>query len=223
MQLPMELLFQTQNLIAWGGVALILLLIFAETGLLLGLVVPGGETLVFTSGFLVSTGVLNISILPFFFLMTAAAYLGDASGYFIGRKLGPKLYDKKDTWYFKKKYMLATQGYMNRHKKKAIVLGKFFPVIRPFIPLLSGISALKRATFFSISFLSVLLYLSVFLFAGYFLGTRFPGLKNYLGWILPASVLILLIPVYLQYRKNRNRVHTKEPSQVKEKQLPNGS
>jgi membrane-associated protein len=219
----MELLFQTHNLIAWGGVLLILLLVFAETGLLLGLIVPGGETLVFTSGFLVSIGALDISILPFFLLMVAAAILGDTSGYFIGRKLGPKLYDKKETWYFKKKYLLLTQDYMTRHKKKAIVLGKFFPVIRPFIPLLSGIAGLKKRRFFPLSFLSVLIYLSVFLFSGYFLGTRFPGLKNYLGWILPASVIILLVPVIVQFRKGRKHVPSVNKQRNSQKQMTSGS
>lgn len=206
----MELLFQTQSLIAWGGMLIILFLIFAETGFLLGLVVPGGETLVFTAGFLTSTGALNVEIVPFFLLMTLAAFLGDTSGYFIGRKLGPKLFEKEDAWYFKKRYLLLTQDYMKRNKRKAIFLGKFFPVIRPFLPVLSGISELKKSLFFSFSFLSVAVYLSVFLFAGYFLGSRFPQLKNYLGLILPITVLILLIPVFIQVRRNRHRQPTTE-------------
>ena len=219
----MELLFQTQNLIAWGGVLLILLLIFAETGLLLGLVVPGGETLVFTSGFLVSTGTLSISILPFFLLMILAAFLGDVSGYLIGKKLGPKLYDKHDTWYFKKKYLLFTQDYMTRHKKRAILLGKFFPVIRPFIPMLAGITNLNKKRYFPLSFASVVIYLGTFLFAGYLLGNRFPELKNYLGWILPASVIILLIPVIVQFRKGRQKEPSKSTMHKNGRPMTSGS
>jgi membrane-associated protein len=219
----MELLFQTQNLVAWGGIALILLLIYAETGLLLGLVIPGGETLIFTAGFLTSTGTLNISILPFFILLMMAGFLGDASGYYIGKKLGPKLYKKEDTWYFKKSYLLLTQDYVARHKKRAIIVGKFFPVIRPFIPMLSGITQLKWPTFLVLSFCSVLLYMSTFLFAGYFLGSRFPGLKAYLGWILPASVLLLLIPVLLQIRKNRRPLTSKKLTPGNERQNISGS
>jgi len=219
----MEMLFQTQNLIAWGGIFLILLLIFAETGLLLGLVVPGGETLVFTSGFLVSTGTLNISILPFFLLMVLAAFFGDVSGYLIGKKLGPKLYDKDDTWYFKKKYLLLTQDYMTRHKKRSILIGKFFPVIRPFIPVLAGITKLDKKSYFPLSFISVLLYLSTFLFAGYLLGNRFPGLKNYLGWILPASVIILLVPVMIQFRKGRYKEPSKTALHKGEQRMTSGS
>ena len=79
----MDLVFQTTNIIAWGGVAIILILVFAETGLLLGLVIPGGETLVFTSGVLVSAGVLDISIGIFFILMVLAGFLGDSAGYYI--------------------------------------------------------------------------------------------------------------------------------------------
>ena len=87
----MDLLFQTTNLIEWGGVLIILLLIFAETGLLLGIVIPGGETLIFTSGILVSTGVLNIEIGIFYMLLILAAGIGDCSGYYIGKKLGRRL------------------------------------------------------------------------------------------------------------------------------------
>ncbi|HUC80140.1 MAG TPA: DedA family protein [Flavisolibacter sp.] len=219
----MELLFQTQNLIAWGGVFIILLLIFAETGFLLGLVVPGGETLVFTAGFLTSTGALNIEIIPFFLLMILASFLGDTSGYFIGKKLGPKLFEKEDAWYFKKKYVIMTQDYMKRHKRKALVLGKFFPVIRPFLPVLSGISGLRKSQFFTLSFLSILVYLGTFLFAGYFLGSRFPGLKDYLGLILPVTVVILLVPVLVQLRKSRKKQGSETSLHKKENEPVSGS
>ena len=198
----MELVFSTQNLIAWGGIAIILVLIFAETGLLLGLVIPGGETLVFTSGLLVSTGVLDISIGLFYLLMVITAYLGDCSGYYFGKNFGKKLYTKKDSWYFKKQYLLMTEAYLHKHKKRSIIIGKFFPVIRPFTPLISGITKLNLSVFLPLSAVAVIIYLAAFLFAGYYLGQRFPQLKDYLGWILPITVVVLLLPVLLKFRKS---------------------
>ena len=212
----MDLLFQTNNLIEWGGIALIIVLIFAETGFLLGLIVPGGETLVFTSGLLVSTGTLDISIAAFFFLLVLAAMGGDSTGYFIGRRFGQKLYQKKDTWYFKKQYLQMAHDYIERHKKTSIIAGKFFPVVRPFAPVIAGITRMPRNRFYGLTLLAVILYLGIFLFTGYFLGNNFPGIKNYLGYILPASVIMLLIPVLLQVRKNKRRMRENQKAASEE-------
>jgi membrane-associated protein len=206
----MDLLFQTKNLIEWGGLLLIIILIFAETGLLLGLIVPGGETLVFTSGLLVSTGTLDISIGLFFLLLALAAMAGDSTGYYIGRRFGKNLYKKKDTWYFKKEYLQMAHDYLERHKKTSIIAGKFFPVVRPFTPVIAGATRMPRRNFYALTLLAVLVYLGLFLFSGYFLGNKFPEIKNYLGYILPASVIILLIPVFLQIRKNKRKKAVKQ-------------
>lgn len=199
----MTLLFGSSGLIAWGGVFIIALLIFAETGLLLGLIIPGGETLIFTSGILVSSGGLHINIYLLLLILIVAGYCGDCSGYYVGKRFGPKLYNKKDTWYFRKKYLQMAEEFFKKHKRTAVLFGKFLPVIRPFSPLMSGMIHLKRSSFLLLSLLSVILYMSGFLFAGYFLGNQFPQIKNYLGWILPISILILLIPVYMQVKKNK--------------------
>ncbi len=201
----MELLFSTQSLIAWGGIVIILLLVYAETGLLLGLVIPGGETLVFTSGLLVSSGTLEISIGIFFALMVIVSFLGDCSGYYIGKRFGKKLYDKQDTWYFKKRYLHKTEEYIHKHKKRSIIVGKFFPVVRPFTPLIAGTTNLKPSFFFPLTAIAILIYMSAFLLTGYYLGSRFPQLKDYLGWILPITVIVLLIPVFIQLRKGKRK------------------
>lgn len=202
--MSMVLLFQTGNLIEWGGLLIILLLIFAETGFLLGLVVPGGETLVFTTGILASAGTFSLPIVTIFLLLVLASVCGDAAGFYIGRRFGVKLYQKPDTWYFKKQYLQVAKDFVARHRKTAIMAGKFFPLVRPFMPVIAGMSPITKTRFAVLTFASVLLYMSTFLFTGYFLGSRFPGIKDYLGLILPASVILLLVPVVLQLRKNRN-------------------
>ena len=202
----MELLFNTQNIIQWGGIGIIIIFVFAETGLLLGLVIPGGETLIFSSGLFVSTGVLHINIFLFLILLIAAGIAGDLSGYSIARRYGPGLYKKKDTWYFKKKYLAVVEDYFTRHKKLAILIGKFMPVIRPFTPVVAGITKMKRGHFFPLAISATIVYISFFLLSGYFLGNQFPDLKNYLGYILPTSIIVLLIPVIIQIRKNKKEV-----------------
>lgn len=195
-------LFETANLIEWGGLLIIACFVFAETGLLLGLVVPGGETLLFTAGLLVSTNSLNTPITVLLLTMIASGIAGDISGFNIGRKFKPKLYKKKDTWYFKKKYLTMAEDFMDKHKKAAIIFGKFLPIIRPFGPVIAG-NRLKFPIFLTLTVIASVLYMSAFILGGFFLGSEFPQIKNYLGWILPISIVAALIPVIIQIKKHK--------------------
>lgn len=202
-----DLLFvETAGLIEWGGFIIIVAFVFAETGLLLGLVVPGGETLLFTAGLLVSTGTLNVDIVTLMIAIILAAIAGDICGFFIGRKFKKRIYEKQDTWYFKKKYLTMAEKYISKHKKSALIFGKFLPVIRPFSPVITGTTTLPFSSFISLSGIAVILYACVFTLTGYLLGSQFPGIKNYLGFILPLSIMIALVPVIIQVRKSRKSV-----------------
>ncbi|MFD2164609.1 DedA family protein [Paradesertivirga mongoliensis] len=194
---------ETSGLIEWGGFLLIVAFVFLETGLLLGLIVPGGESLLFTAGLLVSTNTLQVNIITLLFCIMLAAIAGDISGFYIGRKFKDRLYRKKDTWYFKKKYLEMAEKYIEKHKKMALIFGKFLPIIRPFSPVISGTTRIPLAGFIPITLIAVLLYVSAFTLTGYFLGSQFPQIKNYLGYILPISILVALIPVINQIRKRR--------------------
>ena len=195
------LFIDTSSLIEWGGLLIIACFVFAETGLLLGLVVPGGETLLFTAGLLASSNSLKTSVVTLLLTMIIAGIAGDISGFYIGRKFKERLYKKKDTWYFKQKYLRMAEDFVSKHKKASLILGKFLPVIRPFSPVITGTTRLNFSVFFPLTVCAAVLYMSVFILGGYFLGSRFPQLENYLGWILPISILVALIPVIIQIRK----------------------
>ena len=197
----MILLIETSGLIEWGGFFIILALVFAETGLLLGLIVPGGETLLFTAGLLVSSQTLKVDIVTLLVCIIFAAFAGDISGFYIGRRFKHRIYSKEDTWYFKKKYLNMAEEYIRKHKKGAIILGKFLPVIRPFSPVIAGTTRMPVRTFFPLSLTAVLLYVSAFTMAGYLLGAQFPQIKNYLGYILPVSIVVALIAIIREVRK----------------------
>lgn len=194
----------TQGIIEWGGLLIIALLIFSETGFLLGLAIPGGETLVFTAGILQSTGTLSVSITMLVIVLIGTAILGDISGYFIGRKFEDRLNNKKDTWYFKHKYIDIARDYLHRHPNMALVAGKFLPVIRPFSPVVSGITAMHFSRFITFTTIASTLYISTFALAGYFLGRRFPIIKDYIGYILPISIAVAILIIYIQARKHKN-------------------
>ncbi|MFD2245339.1 DedA family protein [Pontibacter ruber] len=194
----------TASLIEWGGFLIIAILIFAETGLLIGLVVPGGETLVFTAGLLVSTDSLSVPVTILLISLIVAGIVGDTSGYYIGKKFGRKLYDKRDTWYFKKKYLYLAADYFAKHRKAAIIFGKYLPIIRPFSPVISGTTNMKFSVFIFLTVVASILYMSTYVLAGYFLGNQFPEIKEYLGWIVPISIVVALIPVFKQLRKAKS-------------------
>jgi len=199
------LLMDSARILEWGGFIILLILIYAETGLLLGLIIPGGETLLFTAGLLTGTETLNAPLLLLLLGLIIVGFLGDLTGYWIGKKYGKQLYEKEDRWYFKKKYLKMTEDFYQNHKKTALLIGKFLPVIRPFNPVIAGTTGINFSVFLSISLLACILYMSFFILLGYFLGNKFPVIKDYLGWIIPISICIALIPVIIQIRKMRRK------------------
>lgn len=196
-------LIEPTQIIEWGGLLIIMFLIFSETGILLGLVIPGGETLLLAAGLLTGTDTLKPPLAILLVCLITAGILGDLAGYWIGKQYGQKLFHKKDTWYFKKKYLYMTRDFYLKHKKGSLIIGKFLPVIRPFNPVISGTTGIPLATFLGISIPASIIYIGGFVLLGYFLGNEFPLIKKYLGWIIPVSIVIALIPVVMQFRKMR--------------------
>ena len=197
------LLIETSALIEWGGFLIIVLFVFAETGLLLGLIVPGGESLLFTAGLLLSTRTLEVHITTLLLSVILAAFAGDILGFYIGRRFKERLYKKKDSWYFKKKYVTLAEKYIEKHKKSSLILGKFLPVIRPFTPAITGTTRMNFMTFIPVSLAAIVLYVGTFTLSGFLFGSQFPQIKDYLGLILPISILVALIPVLIQIRKHK--------------------
>lgn len=197
------LFYTPENLIRLGGVIIILSLVFVETGLLLGLILPGGETLIFTAGLLSGVNVLSINFFLLLILMVFFSILGDLTGYYLGRKWGSKLYNKKDSFLFKKKYLDRVEDFYNKHGNLALILGKFLPVVRTFNPVFSGTINLEIKKFLLFTGIACLLYVSGLSLLGYFLGKQFPEIKDYLSWILPIMVLLFIIPIIFQFIKSK--------------------
>jgi membrane-associated protein len=196
----------TTSIIEWGGFVIIALLVFAETGLLLGLVIPGGESLIFTAGLLASSSTIEMPVYLMLIILICMGMAGDIAGYYIGQRFGQRLYEKKDRWYFRKSYLDMAEDFLKRHRGKAFVLGKFLPVVRPFTPVMAGVTQVAPRVFISVSAVACILYMSSFLLAGYFLGSRFPRIGNYIHWILPVSIVLAMLVVVYQYRKYKKRL-----------------
>nr|WP_066617485.1 DedA family protein [Rufibacter roseus] len=200
-----EMFASPENMIRYGGLTLILAVMFVETGLLIGLVVPGGDSLLLTTGLFAGAGILPVSLPLLLISMSAASIIGDATGFYIGRRMGRKLYHKKDTWYFKHSHLEKAEKFYRQKGKTAIIMGKFVPVIRTFNPLLSGVTGMEFHRFILLSAAGSTLWICSLVLASYYVGQKFPNLKDYLHIVIPVIIFISVAPGIVQYLKERRK------------------
>lgn len=177
------------HLIIGFGYAGITAAIFAETGLLVGFFLPG-DSLLFTAGFLASQGVFRIVVLMT--LCAVAAVAGDGAGYAFGARIGPKLFMRKDSFLFHHDYVERAHQFYERHGPKAILLARFVPLGRTFVPMLAGIGQMRYARFLAYNIVGGGVWAAGMPFLGYSLGRSIPGIDRYL---LPIILLIVMLSV----------------------------
>ena len=173
------------------GVFAILLVVFAESGLLIGFVLPG-DSLLFTAGYMVQQNILHIDIHIFALLVFAAAVLGDSVGYSFGHKVGRKLFEKENSRFFKKKYLEQTEKFYDKHGSATIVLARFVPIVRTFAPIVAGASKMHYKTFLTFNLIGGFLWSSLFVYLGFYAGEFLTkaGVN-----IEVAAILIILLSV----------------------------
>ena len=194
------------HLIQYGGFILLLVLIYLETGFFLGLVLPGGDYLIFTAGLLCGTHYLDIPLLVLVTAMIAAAVLGDFTGYAKGKWLGPKLFNKADARIFKRSYLDKSKAFYEKYGMLAFITGRFLPVIRTIIPMLAGASGMSLVRFSYLNVIGAVIWIGSLTPLGYYLGKAYPQLINYsiyllLGFIVFASIPMLKI-LFSKIKKN---------------------
>lgn len=176
----------------WGGTTLIAALVFVETGFLLGLIVPGGETLLFTAGLLCGTNTLQLPVGLLIGLLILAAIAGDMTGFWIGGKIGDWLMHQPDTFLFKRRYWEQSENFYRKHPRWALLAGRFLPIIRTFNPILAASSGMPWPRFLSLTATGCVAYISVLIMAGYWLGQLFPGLGQYIEYIFIGVVTLVI-------------------------------
>lgn len=187
-----NLLLNPEQLISVLGLAGVVAIIFAESGLFFGFFLPG-DSLLFTAGLLASQGYLNIWWLAP--AATLAAILGDSVGYWFGAKVGPKIFSKEDSLFFHKDHLLKTSEFYERHGKKTIILARFIPIVRTFAPILAGVGKMDYQTFLTYNIIGGLIWGAGLTLAGYFLGVWVPNIDQYLIPIILAIIVVSFIPV----------------------------
>ena len=167
----------------------IVLVIFIQTGLLLGFFFPG-DSLLFTAGFLASQHYFNIWWLTP--LVTVTAILGYAVAYWLGKKIGHWLLRRQDRWFFKKKYMHEAKVFYEKHGGAALVIGRLIPVIRTFVPVVAGMAEMNYWRYNLYNLIGGVIWATGITLLGYFLGETIPGVQHY---ILPAVIVVVIISV----------------------------
>lgn len=196
-------MFNLLAIIATAGYFGLFAIVFAESGLFFGFFLPG-DSLLFTAGFLASQGTISIGLLlP---LLILAAVLGDSIGYVFGTRIGPRIFTKKESRFFKPSHVTRAHDFFVTYGKKAIFLARFLPIVRTFVPIVAGVAKMPYREFILYNIFGGISWVSSMLLLGYFLGRQIPHAEKYLHPIVGVIILISFFPMWNEIRKTQKRL-----------------
>lgn len=184
-------MFDVTQIVQSGGLLLIAIIIFLESGMMVGFFLPG-DTLLFSAGILAAAG--HLPIIPAIAIIALAAIAGDNTGYHIGRKLGPRLFRKEDGIIFRKDLILKAEKFYEKYGTKTMLIAHFIPVVRSFVPVAAGAGKMDYKRFVIFDAIGDMLWATSITLLGYFVGSRIPGIQKMVEPILLIIVLITLLP-----------------------------
>lgn len=189
------------QLITLVGLVGIVTIVFVETGLLVGFFLPG-DSLLITAGLFAARGDIKISTLVI--ATSIAAILGDATGFFIGNKLGKFLYSKPNSFFFKQEHLAHAKAFYEHHGGKTIIIGRFIPIIRTFVPTVAGAAEMNYFRFFLYNVVGAVLWVCSMCFGGYYLGQLFGSkINDYIHILIIAVILISFLPLFIRWYRHR--------------------
>ncbi|HNX68336.1 MAG TPA: VTT domain-containing protein [Candidatus Omnitrophota bacterium] len=197
-------LYNFQELIRWGGYTVLVIVIYAETGLLAGFFLPGDSLLVTAGVFAAVEGALDIRILiP---LLGCAAIAGDNTGYWLGRHFGPKLFSKEDSFFFHKNHLARTQKFYDRYGAKTIILARFVPIVRTFAPTVAGVGQMPYKKFLSYSIGGGLAWIASMTLLGFTLGRSIPNIEKKVHYVIAIVIFLSFLPILKEWLHSRKKV-----------------
>lgn len=188
-----------EDLIKWGGLTVLIIIVFAETGLLVGFFLPG-DSLLITAGLIAAQGYLDIYVLNISLII--AAIIGDQVGYLFGRKTGPRIFKREKSRFFAKDHLVKANLFYERYGGKAIIYARFVPFARTFAPIVAGVGMMNYKKFVTFNILGGLLWVLSMTLAGYFFG-NIPFVKKNFEYVIIGVILLSLLPVVLGYLKHK--------------------
>lgn len=188
-------------IIAWGGYPILAIIIFLETGAMIAFL--PGDSLLFMAGFFASKGDLNIVVLNV--LLSTMAILGDATSYTIGARVGPKIFSRPKSRIFKPEHIAAAHAFYEKHGGKAIVIARFVPLVRTFVPVIAGVAGMPYRRFALFNIAGGVGWVSSMTLGGFFLGRIFPKLGSHVEKVIIGIVVLSVLPMVIEYLKARSR------------------
>ncbi|MBX7202511.1 MAG: DedA family protein [Bacteroidia bacterium] len=186
--------FQPEFIISYGGLLLLLIVVFVENGLFFGFFLPG-DSLMFTAGLLCATKVLPHTLGMVLGSVFLTAIAGSMVGYYFGFRAGPGLYSRKDSFFFRKSHLKAAEDFYERYGLRTLIIGRFLPVIRTFAPIVAGLIKMKFWRFMFGNILGAGAWVGSLVTLGYYFGIVWPDSEKYLGYIILILILITALPV----------------------------
>ena len=190
------------SLILWGGYAILVAIVFTETGLLVGCFLPG-DSLLITAGLLAAAGHLNLWWL--FVLLSVAAVVGDGVGYAIGYRAGPVIFTRPKSWLFNPRHVERTREFYSRHGARTIVIARFVPIIRTFAPVVAGVGQMKYRRFLSYNVFGGVGWVLSMTSAGYILGRTVPDIGSYIHILVIVVIVLSVVPIAIEVARERRK------------------
>lgn len=197
-----KMLSDIKGLIEWGGMLLICLIVFIETGLFVGFFLPGDSLLV-TAGVFAAAGHLDLGAL--LLLVSICAVVGDQVGYWIGRRAGQALYSRNDSLIFKKRHLERAREFYARYGGKTIVIARFVPVVRTFAPPVAGAANMDYKKFVFFNIMGGILWVWSMVLIGYFLGSSVPEIDKHIHIVIAVVVVLSIVPAVIEIVRQRSQ------------------
>jgi membrane-associated protein len=189
-----------EDVITWGGYIILFLIIYVELGFFFGFFLPG-NSLVLTAGLIAASGQLDL--LTMNAILILAALLGDATGYVVGHKLGRPLFKRSDSTFFHHDHLEKAQAFYDKYGAKAVVFGRFVPMVRSFITTVAGITTMNRLVFASYSLLGSVVWIGFYTTAGYVIGTSFPEYQELISRVILFWVIVLILSAVIKIVRSK--------------------
>lgn len=189
-------------LVQWAGYVGLTIIIFAETGLLVGFFLPGDSLLV-TAGLLAADPAFGLNVWLLGLILTVAAIVGDTVGYHVGKATGPRIFTRENSLFFHKDHLLKAQAFYEKHGGKTIIIARFMPIVRTFAPVVAGVGQMRYASFLAYNVVGGVLWIWSMLITGYVLAKTVPGVAQHVEKVILVVVFLSILPGIIAWWRNR--------------------
>ena len=196
-------IYDVEGIIRWGGLLMLVAIVFAETGLMIGFFLPGDSLLV-TAGIFAAAG--HLDVVGLLLWVTLAAVLGDQLGYYIGYRTGPRIFRREDSLLFKREHLMRAKAFYEKHGGKTIILARFIPVIRTFAPVVAGVGQMEYRRFVTFNVVGGVLWVWGMTLLGVWLGNAIPNIDEHIHKVIAVVVFLSILPAIIEYVRSRGRV-----------------